>query len=71
MEKECTVEIVWQKEQCDRCNRITGSYYEGFVQVRADERLPSQFEIQTARSIATQWKIHFWQEASAYRTSPR
>ena len=54
VEKECTVEIVWQKEQCDRCNRITGSYYEGFVQVRADDRLPSQYEIQTARSIATQ-----------------
>jgi len=54
VEKECTVEIVWQKEQCDRCNRITGSYYEGFVQVRADERLPSQYEIQTAGSIATQ-----------------
>jgi len=54
VEKEYTVEIVWQKEQCDRCNRITGSYYEGFVQVRADERLPSQYEIQTAGSIATQ-----------------
>jgi nonsense-mediated mRNA decay protein 3 len=54
VEKECTVEIVWQKEQCDRCNRITGSYYEGFVQVRADDRLPSQYEIQIARSIAIQ-----------------
>jgi len=54
VEKTCTVELAWQKEQCDRCNRITGSYYEGLVQVRAENRLPSQFEIQTAGTIATQ-----------------
>lgn len=50
----CTVEILWHKEQCDRCNRISGSYYEGVVQVRAEERIPSTFEIQTAASIAQQ-----------------
>ncbi|HEX3000951.1 MAG TPA: NMD3-related protein [Methanoregula sp.] len=36
VEATCTVEIVWHKEQCDRCNRISGSYYEGVVQVRAE-----------------------------------
>jgi len=50
----CTVEIAWQKEQCDRCNRISGSYYEGVVQVRADGRIPGSFETKTAAMIAQQ-----------------
>jgi nonsense-mediated mRNA decay protein 3 len=54
MEKTCTVELIWHKEQCDRCNRITGSYYEGIVQVRADERDLSPFELQSAAALATQ-----------------
>jgi len=54
VEGTCTVEIIWHKEQCDRCNRISGSYYEGVVQVRAEERIPSTFEIQMAASIAQQ-----------------
>jgi nonsense-mediated mRNA decay protein 3 len=51
---DCMVEIIWQKEQCDRCNRISGSYYEGVVQVRADGRIPSAYEVQQAASIAQQ-----------------
>jgi nonsense-mediated mRNA decay protein 3 len=54
VEATCTVEILWHKEQCDRCNRISGSYYEGVVQVRAQGRIPSTFEIQTAASVAQQ-----------------
>lgn len=54
VEGTCTVEIIWHKEQCDRCNRISGSYYEGIVQVRAEGRIPSTFEIQMAASIAQQ-----------------
>lgn len=54
MEKTCTVDLVWHKEQCDRCNRITGSYYEGIVQVRADGRALSPFELQAAANIAEQ-----------------
>jgi len=54
VEGTCTVEILWHKEQCDRCNRISGSYYEGVVQVRAEGRTPSTFEIQTAASVAQQ-----------------
>ena len=54
VEGTCSVEIVWHKEQCDRCNRISGSYYEGVVQVRAEGRIPSPFELQTAASIAQQ-----------------
>jgi len=54
VEDKCTVELVWHKEQCDRCNRISGSYYEGVVQVRADGRVPSKYEIQMASTIAQQ-----------------
>lgn len=54
VEGSCIVEIRWQKEQCDRCNRISGSYHEGVVQVRAEDRTPSPFEVQTAASIAQQ-----------------
>lgn len=49
----CETEIAWSKEQCDRCNRISGSYYEGVVQVRADDRIPGPYEIQMAAGIAS------------------
>jgi nonsense-mediated mRNA decay protein 3 len=49
---EARVEILWQKEQCDRCNRISGSYYEGIVQVRATGRKPRPHEIRSAAQIA-------------------
>jgi nonsense-mediated mRNA decay protein 3 len=52
VEGSCIVELIWHKEQCDRCNRISGSYYEGNVQVRADGRLPSTYELQMAAGIA-------------------
>jgi len=54
VEATCSTEIAWQKEQCDRCNRISGSYYEGVVQVRAEGRTPSMFESQMSASIAQQ-----------------
>jgi nonsense-mediated mRNA decay protein 3 len=54
VEGSCSVEIIWHKEQCDRCNRISGSYYEGIVQVRAEGRTPSSFETQMAAGIAQQ-----------------
>jgi nonsense-mediated mRNA decay protein 3 len=54
IEGTCSVEIIWHKEQCDRCNRISGSYYEGIVQVRAEGRLPSTFELQMSAGIAQQ-----------------
>ncbi len=48
----CTVELVWNKEQCDRCNRIAGSYYEGIVQVRATDRRLTDRELDAATRIA-------------------
>ena len=50
----CSLEIRWLKEQCDRCNRISGSYYEGVVQIRAEGRIPSTYELQMTESIAQQ-----------------
>jgi nonsense-mediated mRNA decay protein 3 len=52
VEGQCRIEITWSKEQCDRCNRLSGSYYEGIVQVRATGRKPYPFEIATAARIA-------------------
>ena len=48
------IEIVWQKEQCNRCNRISGSYYEGLVQVRAQDRKLLPHESLLAQQIATE-----------------
>jgi len=50
----CRVEIVWRKEQCDRCNRISGGYYEGVVQVRATGRKMSAYELSAVERIATE-----------------
>lgn len=54
--KETTgiIEIAWQKEQCNRCNRISGSYYEGLVQVRAQGRKLMPHESLTAQQIASE-----------------
>ncbi|TAJ44575.1 60S ribosomal export protein NMD3 [Methanofollis fontis] len=49
---ECRTLIIWRKEQCDRCNRISGGYYEGIIQVRATGRRPSLYETETAARIA-------------------
>ena len=54
VEETGQVEIVWKGEQCDRCSRISGGYYEGVVQVRADGRETSPFEREVAARIAVQ-----------------
>ncbi|MCK9312928.1 MAG: 60S ribosomal export protein NMD3 [Methanocorpusculum sp.] len=48
------VNIVWARVQCDRCCRIAGSYYEGVIQVRAEGRRPTPFELRRAGEIAYQ-----------------
>lgn len=50
---ECKVRITWAKEQCDRCNRISGSYYEGIVQIRAKDRHLTPYEQEAAVRLAT------------------
>ncbi len=54
VEGRCTVELVWQREQCTRCNRIAGSYYEGVVQVRATDRRLTERELREAERIANE-----------------
>ncbi|HJJ46801.1 MAG TPA: 60S ribosomal export protein NMD3 [Methanocorpusculum sp.] len=48
------IKFIWIHEQCDRCSRIMGSYYEGVVQVRATGRKPKPFELKRAAEIAYQ-----------------
>ena len=48
------VEILWQKEACDRCSRISGGYYESIVQVRATGRKINGYEREVAVNIAEQ-----------------
>ncbi len=52
--EDCRIEIVWKKEQCDRCTRLSGGYYAGILQVRATNRKPDPFEIDRAAAIAYQ-----------------
>jgi nonsense-mediated mRNA decay protein 3 len=53
------VKIVWVREQCDRCCRISGGYYEGVIQVRATSRKPTPFELRRAAEIAYQIEDRF------------
>ncbi len=52
VEGACGTEVEWKREQCDRCCRISGSYYEGVVQVRATGRRPSAREMEETTRIA-------------------
>ncbi len=49
-ELDTEVRISW--ETCDTCSRISGGYFEGIVQIRADKRLPTQEELDRCREIA-------------------
>lgn len=44
------IRISW--ETCDTCSRISGGYYEGIVQIRADKRIPSKDELKKCIEIA-------------------
>ncbi|HJJ56256.1 MAG TPA: 60S ribosomal export protein NMD3 [Methanocorpusculum sp.] len=48
------IKIIWSHEQCDRCSRIAGNYYEGIIQLRALNRKPTEFENRYAQHIAYQ-----------------
>ncbi|HVN65768.1 MAG TPA: 60S ribosomal export protein NMD3 [Methanomicrobiales archaeon] len=54
VEDEARVEILWRGETCDRCSRISGGYFEGVVQVRADGRAISPREREVAARIASE-----------------
>ena len=50
--KTCEVLIAWKKEQCDRCSRLSGGYYESIIQVRATGRRPDFYERRQVEKIA-------------------
>jgi nonsense-mediated mRNA decay protein 3 len=52
VEDEATVEVIFREESCDRCSRISGGYFEGVVQVRADGRRLTPHERDVAARIA-------------------
>jgi nonsense-mediated mRNA decay protein 3 len=52
VEKSCNILIVWIGEQCDRCSRLSGNYYAGVIQVRAEGRKPDEWEKERALEIA-------------------
>ncbi|HMA04484.1 MAG TPA: 60S ribosomal export protein NMD3 [Methanomicrobiales archaeon] len=52
VEDEARIEIVWRGETCDRCSRISGGYFEGVIQVRADGRALTPHEQEVAARIA-------------------
>ena len=54
VEDEARVEIIWRGETCDRCSRISGGYFEGVVQVRAEGRPLSPREREVAARIASE-----------------
>jgi len=45
-------EIRISRETCDTCSRISGGYFEGIVQIRADKRIPTGEELKKCKEIA-------------------
>ncbi len=52
IEEKGEVEVILKKETCERCSRIAGGYYEGIVQIRAKNRIPTEEELAVAEEIA-------------------
>jgi nonsense-mediated mRNA decay protein 3 len=50
--EEATVPVRIARQTCDRCGRIAGGSYASIVQVRADERTPTDRELDRAREVA-------------------
>lgn len=48
---EADVEARIRKETCDVCSRIAGGYYEGIVQIRAQDRFPTKQEVEKCLKI--------------------
>ncbi|WP_436928349.1 60S ribosomal export protein NMD3 [Halosimplex halobium] len=50
--EEVVVPVKIARQTCDRCGRIAGGSYAAIVQVRADERTPTDEEEEIAREVA-------------------
>ncbi len=52
IEESGEIEVIFKKETCDRCSKIAGGYYEGIVQIRAEDRIPTDEELAIAEELA-------------------
>lgn len=52
VEEEVVVPVKISRETCTRCGRIAGDYYASTVQVRAEDRTPTDEEVERAEEIA-------------------
>lgn len=52
IEERGEVEVILKRETCEGCSRIAGGYYEGIVQIRAENRIPTDEELAMAKKIA-------------------
>jgi nonsense-mediated mRNA decay protein 3 len=49
---EFDVDLHIKRDVCERCSRISGGYYEGVIQIRAEGRVPEERELIAATDIA-------------------
>ncbi|MHC1566229.1 MAG: 60S ribosomal export protein NMD3 [Candidatus Syntropharchaeia archaeon] len=52
IQQKSQMEIFFKREMCKRCSRISGGYYEAIVQIRAENRFPSEMECTRSERIA-------------------
>jgi nonsense-mediated mRNA decay protein 3 len=52
IEETGEIEVNFKHGICERCNRIAGGYYAGIVQIRADDRFPTDDELAIAEKVA-------------------
>lgn len=48
---ELSSEIRIIRESCEMCSRMSGGYFEGILQIRATDRIPTEIEIETCLRI--------------------
>ena len=63
------IRISW--ETCETCSRISGGYFEGIVQIRADKRIPTQDELQNCEKIAEEVSAHARQKGDRLAFIPK
>lgn len=49
---EFDVDLHIKRDVCERCSKISGGYYEGVIQIRAEGRVPEEHELIAATDIA-------------------
>lgn len=52
IEERDEIAVILKRETCERCSRIAGGYYAGIVQIRAECRIPTDYELAVAEDIA-------------------